>query len=253
MLNMPTGMHGNPGAISKHNNVRFDPALIHNMGPYDTGIDMKILKYNRAIFAAKTMRDARHVILTPEDNATVDQRWERETPVMTDIIGTAFDLDQSKTVLDYGCGVGRASKALIERYNCRVLGADISMDMQNFAVEFVGSVYFSVCFPEALDTMSQDGYRVNDALSIYVLQHTFRPGLEITRIYNILKPGGRLLVLNNNQRCVPTNEGWINDGKDVRGMLCERFQEIEEIQLPADIFGDDLVNRTFCNVYEKPA
>jgi cyclopropane fatty-acyl-phospholipid synthase-like methyltransferase len=213
---------------------------------------MKKVKYNREIFSAKTMQDARHVILTPKENASVNQRWERETPVMADIIGTSFNLDQSKTVLDYGCGVGRISRAVIERYNCTVLGVDISMDMQQFAVEYVDSENFSVCFPEALDDMTQDGYRVDNALSIYVLQHTLRPGLEISRIYKILKPGGRFLVLNNNQRCVPTSEGWINDGKDVRRMLCDRFHEIGKIQLPASIFGDALVKRTLCNVYEKP-
>ena len=46
-------------------------------------------------------------------------------------------LDQLKLtsdswVLDYGCGVGRLAKVMIEHYGCRVVGVDISsVDVQH--------------------------------------------------------------------------------------------------------------------------
>jgi len=212
---------------------------------------MKKLIYRREIFSAKNMQEARHVILTPEQDATVDQRWERETPVMADMLGQVFNLEDSKTVLDYGCGIGRISKALIEIYGCSVLGVDISTEMHQLAYEYVNSERFSVCYPEILERMSKDGFSADFATSIYVLQHTLKPAIEIARIHNALKPGGKLVVLNNNQRCIPTNQGWVNDGKDVRNMLRNCFREVGSLKLPTEVFGEALVNRTFCNIYEK--
>jgi 2-polyprenyl-3-methyl-5-hydroxy-6-metoxy-1,4-benzoquinol methylase len=212
---------------------------------------MKKFIYRREIFSVKNLQDAKHVILTPEEDATVDQRWERETPVMAEILGQAFALDNNNTVLDYGCGIGRISKALIDNYGCSVVGVDISTEMHQFAIEYVNSDRFSICYPDTLEAKSKEGFKADYAISIYVLQHTLRPALEIAKIRNALKTGGKLLVLNNNQRCVPTNEGWVNDGKDVRMMLCNQLREIVNIQLPSAVFGEALINRTFCRIYEK--
>lgn len=171
---------------------------------------------------------------------------------MTKIIGNAFNLDNSKSVLDFGCGIGRMSKGLIDEYGCSVMGVEISPDMQGLAKKYVNSSRFSLCFPEELAIKCAEGFCVDFAISLYVLHHTLTPGIEIERLRKTLRPGGKLLVLNNHLRCVPVSQGgWVNDGKSIRAMLRKQFAEVDQIRLPSDVFGEALVGRTFCNVYEK--
>jgi hypothetical protein len=48
------------------------------------------------------------------------ERWATETPYLADRIGTALGITATSMILD--CGIGRISKALIERFQCRVVG-----------------------------------------------------------------------------------------------------------------------------------
>ena len=95
--------------------------------------------YQPKVFEVNNLESAMGIILTPERGTTTGERWEYETPYLVDEIGRALQLDGNSCVLDYGCGVGRIAKGLIERYNCFVLGVDISTSMRQLAPEYVKS------------------------------------------------------------------------------------------------------------------
>jgi cyclopropane fatty-acyl-phospholipid synthase-like methyltransferase len=171
--------------------------------------------YSSAIFNVGNMDQAKRIILTPEE-ATTEQRWERETPYLLSLIEQSIPLNENSFVLDYGCGIGRMSKALIDRFGCSVVGVDISKSMRSLAREYVGSDRFVVYAPEDLET----NHRFDAAIAIWVLQHCFDPANDIARIKSALRPYGQMFVVNDHHRIVPCREAaWVNDGKDIADML----------------------------------
>ena len=102
---------------------------------------------------------------------------------------------RGNTVLDFGCGIGRLSKALLEQYDCRVLGVDISPDMRRMAAEYVNSDRFSVISYEMFCALAErGGLKADCAIAVYVLQHVFDPAHAIKLLSRAV--ADKLLVLD---------------------------------------------------------
>lgn len=183
-----------------------------------------VLTYSRAIFDVADEAAAKRIILTPEFGLDTEERWKRETPYIGDLIAEDLAPQPGQLFIDYGCGIGRLSKLMIERFGCRVLGVDISERMRSLAPDYVASQAFSVVSPHMLQSLCEKGLRADGALSVWVLQHCIAPARDIALVHDALSPGARFFVLNLKGRAVPTLEGkWANDGIDVAALLAERF------------------------------
>lgn len=206
--------------------------------------------YDPAIFKSVTsLQAAKRIILTDERTLTTDERWERETPHIRDLIVSSVRLSHESVVLDYGCGVGRLAKALIRSNGCRVIGADIAPNMQAFAASYVASEQLILCHPSALSLL---GTKVDIAIAVWVLQHVDDLSLELIRIRDMLKPDGRLFVVNEgSSRFVPTSKGWANDNVNVRDELKARFNEIACGHLDPAVVGEEQSQRTFWAIYGR--
>jgi SAM-dependent methyltransferase len=188
----------------------------------------KPLTYNPEIFDVGNIEAARRIILTGE-GSTTDERWESETPYLADAIQNSLKITADTILIDYGCGIGRMAKELIQRHGCRVIGVDTSNNMRILAPNYVQSSRFLACSPEMLDMLVARNFVADAAISIWVLQHCLRPTEDIDRIHRSLAPGGGLFVLNNLYRAVPTRERhWVNDGLDIKSLLCNRFSMVME-------------------------
>lgn len=209
------------------------------------------LTYYPGVFAVSDMAQAKSIILTPEDTNT-EARWQTETGYLAELIDQRFELNPASVVLDYGCGIGRIAKELIERTGCSVVGVDISPHMRVLGPQYVQSDRFMVCSPEMLDTLVWAGMRVDAALSVWVLQHCFQPALDIARIRDALKPGGRFFLVNNFRRAVPTVEhGWFDDGLDIAEMLREEFDFIEEGRLAEEKTSPEVAKGGYWSNYRQ--
>ena len=161
--------------------------------------------YQPQIFEVNDLEAVMQIILTPERGITTRERWEYETPYLVDEIGRARDLDGNSCVLDYGCGIGRIAKGLIER-------------------------------------MITQGFRATHACACWVIQHCLAPDTDLARIDSALAGNGKLFVLNNKARCVPTDRGWASDGLSVEDLLTVRFEKIAQIDLPKVITTPEIAN-----------
>jgi SAM-dependent methyltransferase len=211
------------------------------------------LTYNPGVFAVQDIQQAMNIILTPEDSTT-ERRWTTETAYLADMIGQQVEIDSSTVLLDYGCGIGRIAKELITRHGCSVVGVDISPQMRMLGVAYVQSDRFMACSPEMLNSLLASGLTFHAATSIWVLQHCLDPIDDISLIQAALKPEGRFFVVNNRRRAVPTlEEGWVDDGFDVKSSLSERFELQQEGQLLPAMTTPLVSKHTFWARYRRPA
>lgn len=191
------------------------------------------------VFAVQDIEQARQIILTGEGSTTTE-RWQVETPWLVDTISSLIDITPDILLVDYGCGVGR------------VLGVDISQQMRSLAIAYVQSDRFSTCSPEMLQGFIDDGLHVHAAISIWVLQHCLKPGEDIGRIRDVMRPGAPLFVLNNTYRAVPTKElAWVNDGIDIKSTLSLAFDLEQEGIPPAERTARDLIDIIFWGLFRK--
>lgn len=210
--------------------------------------------YNPNVFRVPDVQSAREIILTTENDATTDRRWEIETPYMVDLIQREIAPAPGSLIIDFGCGIGRLAKLLIERCQCSVLGVDISPDMRALAPHYVESENFSVVSPALFRQMVNNGLRASGAFSVWVIQHCFDPAQDIDLIRQSLSPGAGFALVNSITRVVPVtgaNGFWANDGLDIRAMTAEMFLPIHEGQLDAAYVGHTLAGCSFWASYCK--
>jgi SAM-dependent methyltransferase len=211
--------------------------------------DTAVCTYDSRPFDVCTLEQAHDIILTDEAGQTSGERWLKETPYLTEMIRERFELDEHKVVLDYGCGIGRIGGELIIWDNCCVVGVDLYTNMQAFAINCVDSPRFMACSPQMVGIM---GNRFDYAVSIWTLQHCIYPRTDINIIRMGLRPGGRLFVVNEIGRRVPTVEqGWTDDKVDVKAILDGTFNLLEEGQLDPNVVPRELSERTYWALYEQ--
>lgn len=216
------------------------------------GWAMGNLTYSRAAFDVTDETEARRIILTPEFGEDTDERWERETPYVAGLIGSQLQLGAQTLVIDYGCGIGRLSKALIETFGCRVLGVDISERMRALAPDYVRSQLFSVISPQMLFSQAKRGFRADAAISVWVLQHCLKPAEDLQLLHGALASDAPFFILNMNGRAVPTAEGkWANDGLDVDAIASERFTKVAGGKLEPGPVPPETVQISWWSTYRR--
>lgn len=213
--------------------------------------------FNHAAYAVRSLHEAMVCAVGDVSNDGTDLdaktavRWVKETAYTLDLIAEHYPVTSDSFMLDYGCGPGRVSKALVDRFGCEVVGADASDSMRLTARVYVGnSKRFHTLPPAGLAGFAE---RFDFAWCIWVLQHSATPEGDVERIYAALKPGAKLFVINELVRFVPTVEmGFVDDGFDIRSSLEEAFcAPVATGRLDAQHVSPWLADRTYWAVYQK--
>jgi SAM-dependent methyltransferase len=189
-------------------------------------------KYESAIFECLTLEHAKDIVLTPDKN--VPNKFEDYTNYFVDVMSNQLGITQNTLLLDFGVGMGRVSKKLIDKFQCKILGTDISVNMLIHATMYVNNPQcFATCnrvtYPNSFDI----------CIASLVLQHTEDPLKEIDNIFNVLKPNGYLVCLNDyTKRYVPGDWRednsiiWFDDHFDVFAYLDKKFIKVLEHSYP---------------------
>ena len=186
------------------------------------------MPYIKEAFDVTTFEQAKNVVLSsdPKDPS----KFDSETQYLIKVIEQNVNINNNSTVLDFGCGMGRISKELIVRFNCKVVGVDISPSMLTFALLYTANMNK---FTPLTDYSVEDS--IDCALSIFVLQHCQDPQKEIDNIVKVLKPQGILVLLNEPKRWVPSsldNENyviWADDNFDIFQYLDTKLEKISVV------------------------
>lgn len=177
------------------------------------------MKYHKQTFDPLNLAHAKDIVLVPDPSRP--HKFQEETDFLVEFMKTHTPLTKESVVLDFGCGMGRVAKALIERVGCRVIGIDISAPMLHEAQKYVSDGRFNPKFSHH----TQD---IDIALAAFVLQHAEHPEEEIKNIDSALKPGGVVVLVNEPARYVPTEPKngmavWHDDGINVAELMKKHF------------------------------
>jgi cyclopropane fatty-acyl-phospholipid synthase-like methyltransferase len=186
------------------------------------------MPYIKQVFDVTTFDQAKHVVLTSDPNNP--NKFDNETNYLIEQIAESITINDTDTVLDFGCGMGRVSKKLIEQFNCNVLAMDISESMKTFATLYVSN-------PTKFKTTVEqpEANSIDVAMAILVLQHVENPKQEIENIVTALKPNGYFILLNESSRLIPSDIDrnnyiiWGNDDFDVFGEVEKHLTKIKSI------------------------
>lgn len=163
------------------------------------------------LFKPKSFEEGRHAVVGDCNGFTMEERWEKETPDFAKAICDLIPNKNEQWVLDYGCGVGRLAKEVLNiNSNVRLIGTDASESMMRNAKDYVNHHKFSVFKPQDLDEFSFDLVYL-----VYVLQHV--PAIEIrdilSRIHHHLKDDGVFVYCSSDYRMAINfeNPGFFDD------------------------------------------
>jgi len=188
------------------------------------------MPYIHEVFLPQTIDAAKQAALSadPAD----PQKFEKETQFLVDFLKEKNLIPPGTQVLDFGCGMGRVSRALALE-GCAVEAVDYSPAMRHFAAWYLQGTSARV--------IEQPEATAHVAVAAFVLQHVEYPEREVEAIASHVKPGGTLALLNEHKRFVPSGvdaQGfviWKDDGISIPALVAEYFA-------PAGVF--DYYKRT---------
>lgn len=207
--------------------------------------------YDPTLFDVDDETQARRLILEPEGLST-DERWKRETPALVADIVERIGVSAGQLVLDYGCGIGRIARELIARTQCRVLGVDISPGMRRLATDYVASEHFSIVSRDVFAHLAAAGLRVHHALAIWVLQHSPQLERDVELLFRSIQGQGSLYLVNKRLSVIPTDRGWVSDGKDIQQVLRRRFSEVQIRDFPVEFGCPEISKHALIGEYLRP-
>ncbi len=168
--------------------------------------------------------------------------WRRATPRTVGILERLGVVQDGFTVVDYGCGVGRVTRALAERHRVRILGVDRSLEMLRHARSYVPAQYLGpggvefLSDAELLERRPTLQGTVDGVFAIEVVQHIPEPILDalLPQLLALLKPQGRLFVLGH--ECLDVDASGAVGRTPIASVL-RRHAPIERADVWADGFA----------------
>lgn len=215
---------------------------------------MPIRNYYPEFFNSQSFEDAKFIVLCSNEQ-DYNYRWNTETDWIRDQLISTRSINENSIVLDWGTGVGRLAKMLIDTFNCKVIGVDISQSMLSHAVNYVNNPdkFIPILYSKFINSQIQNEYTC--CISAWVLQHSNDSASDIQTIQNALIEKGNMFVLEMSEKCVigieNQNAVSINDGIDNREELAKWFNPLILGKLPRAITVESIFDGSWWGFLEK--
>lgn len=184
------------------------------------------MTYLKSVFNPSNLQHAMEIVLTPDSSDP--RKFENETSFLVKFLADQWIVRDGTRVLDFGCGMGRIARPLLSLFDCEIVGLDLSTKMLEHARVYCGN---NPKFHPMREYSAQD---IDVVICAFTLQHVENPEREVRNIHRVLKPEGRLVLLDTHKRYVPVAEKiirqgdvsymtWENDGINVRAIIEKYF------------------------------
>jgi ubiquinone/menaquinone biosynthesis C-methylase UbiE len=157
--------------------------------------------YNPDFFNPDNIDSAKRIVLG-YGLAETESKWEVETEWNMKLFKQKQFLNKNSIVLDWGVGIGRLSKAMIETFGCQVVGVDINKNMISHALDYVNSDNFTAM--TVTEFMENNTIEFTNAIAVWALQHSVDVISNLLVIKQNLLPSGKLFIFEERQPCIPT-------------------------------------------------
>lgn len=184
--------------------------------------------YIRQVFDTTDLEMAKNICLSKD--IRYPNKFEEETKFLIDFIKEKNILDNKSKVADFGCGMGRISKGIIDAFKCNIIGFDISAHMLLLAQQYLEYTNkFKI--QKYKKDYKWNNHKFDVFIASFVLQHSEHPKEDIDFIYNNLKDNGILILINEKERLVPVDikDGyavWHDDNINITDLISKKFKNV---------------------------
>jgi ubiquinone/menaquinone biosynthesis C-methylase UbiE len=185
------------------------------------------------IFSQPSLEASKQVILTTYAGYDSELRWELETAEEVSVLERL--IPPIGKVCDFGIGIGRISKPLLEDMpGISIVGIDSSPAMLDYCRAYMPHELQNRLELNSYEDISKiKSDSVDFAIAVYVLQHIPAESFEgaVSELSRIIKPDGRLYVLNTDKfRAVPKGRPtWFDDKFPQWDIIGRYFEEITAV------------------------
>lgn len=131
--------------------------------------------------------------------------WDLTTAATVQVLEDLALMKDGMTVVDYGCGIGRLSVPLLEKWKINLIAVDRSAEMREHFGRYVSPEVISergvrlLSDDELLSQVPQLDGQVDLLLFVEVVQHIPEPILNelLPQLFRTLAPNGRAFVIGN--------------------------------------------------------
>jgi ubiquinone/menaquinone biosynthesis C-methylase UbiE len=184
--------------------------------------------YIKQVFDTTDLEVAKNICLSKDSK--YPNKFKEETKFLIDFLKNKKIINSKTYFGDFGCGMGRVSREIIENFDCNIVGFDISSHMLLLAQQYL-EYHDKFKIQKYKKNYKWSGDKFDVFLASFVLQHSEHPQEDIDFIYNNLKDDGILILINEKERLVPVDikDGyavWEDDKINITDLISKKYKNI---------------------------
>ena len=192
------------------------------------------VNYNPNFFMPGSFEDAKRIVLG-HGIVETPSKWAVETLWIENMLRQRNFVNEDSVVLDWGVGVGRISKMLIDKFGCQVVGVDINNKLLDYAISHVASDKFTGMLVEDLPKLNK---KFTQVIAIWALQHSVFISKDLDSINNVLDKNADIFIFETIQPTVPihnSEQPWFILNDPYLPFYKKRFSLIEMGLFPSEL------------------